>query len=175
MNGERWTVIQGHPTSYFQDGKSRPRGELPWRIRHRWGRSHGIHRLRCSWQKHPRHLTKPFEILQDPDAPQWDSGSVLLNDGYLFQLSSAISPEPVNGENESLADFTARQRVARTARINLLANRARRTRDALKAYEEANPPPVLLWKYNMVILSTKARGAFYNYDTDISMHRASFQ
>ena len=115
-----------------------------------------------------------FEILQNPDAPQWDSGSVLLNDGYLFQLWSYISPAPENRENESLEDFTARQRLARTARLNLLANRARRTRDALKAYEEANPP-VLLWKYNMVILSTKARGAFYNYDTDISMHRASLQ
>ena len=79
--------------------------------------------------------------MQDPDAPQWDSGSVLLNDGYLFQLSSAISPEPVNGENESLADFTARQRVARTARINLLANRARRTADTQKAYEDNRPPP----------------------------------
>ena len=79
--------------------------------------------------------------MQDPDAPQWDSGLVLLNDGYLFQLSSAISPEPVNGENESLADFTARQRVARTARINLLANTARRTADTQKAYEDNRPPP----------------------------------
>ena len=82
-----------------------------------------------------------FEILQDPDAPQWDSGSVLLNDGYLFQLWSDISPEPVSGENETLADFTARQRVARTARITLLANRARRTADAQKAHEDSRPPP----------------------------------
>ena len=81
-----------------------------------------------------------FEILQNPDAPQWDFGSVLLNDGYLFQLWSDIFPAPENRENESLEDFTARQRLARTARLNLLANRARRTRDALKAYEEANPP-----------------------------------
>ena len=47
----------------------------------------------------------------------------------------------MNGENESLADFTARQRVARTARITLLANRARRTADTQKAYEDNRPPP----------------------------------
>ena len=53
------------------------------------------------------------EILTDPDAPQWDSGTVILPDGYQFQLWSAINREPLNGENESLPDFTARQRAAR--------------------------------------------------------------
>ena len=81
------------------------------------------------------------EILTDQDAPQWDSGTVILPDGYQFQLWSAINREPVNGENESLADFTARQLAARTDRIILLANRAQRTLNAQRDYPPQAPPP----------------------------------
>ena len=82
-----------------------------------------------------------FEILRDPDAREWDSGAVLLNDGYRLQLWSDHTPAPLGHDNESLEDFTTRQRAARTARINILANRAERTGAARKTYEEAFLPP----------------------------------
>ena len=47
----------------------------------------------------------------------------------------------MSNKNESLVDFTARQRIARTARINILANRAERTGASHRTYEEAYPPP----------------------------------
>ena len=47
-----------------------------------------------------------FKILRDPDAREWDSDAVLLNDGYRLQLWSDHSPAPLGRENESLVDFT---------------------------------------------------------------------
>ena len=80
-------------------------------------------------------------LLQNPDAAEWDSGTVVLDDGRQMQLWSEHSPAPTSLPNESLLDFTARQRLARTERIEILANRAERIHAARKTHRESQQQP----------------------------------
>ena len=82
-------------------------------------------------------------ILQNVDAPEWDSGTVYLDNGQVFLLWSDHSPAPTNLPNERLDAFTARQRTARGQRIEILSQRAQRIHGERRIQREArrDPPP----------------------------------
>ena len=77
-------------------------------------------------------------ILHNPDAPEWDSGFMTLDNGQQMPLWSDYATAPTSNVGEDQAAFMARQRITRQKRAEILANLARHTEEACKVYRHFN-------------------------------------
>ena len=89
-------------------------------------------------------------ILQNLDAPEWDSGTVYLDNGQAFSLWSGHSPAPTNLLNERMEEFVTRQRIARGQRIEILSQRAQRIHGERRIQRERREPPPRTSRSNSV-------------------------